>query len=448
MPWDDLITPGTAGSGRTSLDSGRKTMNKLHNPGKYLLAGLLMAFVTRPGGALASGFLLYEQSASALGRGSAVVASDDEPAAAWFNPAALSYGSPTGVALSGMLIRPETGFQSDDGASSDSLRRSRLLPALYAHTALTDRIHPGLAVNVPFGMDVAWPKDWPGAHFAVSTKIWVLELNPSVAVRLHDRVALAAGVRAVRGSVAMSARLPEIMNDSLAQLDGSAWGVGANAGVLVRVLPDRLHLAATYRSRVRLSFDGQAHFSPEIPEMGVITQGARAAITLPDVIVLGVLVRPWPRLDLGAEVSQTRWSTFNRLAVEFDQPSVNLSPIERGDRNPLSVRLGGQYALSRVALALRAGFSFDQTSEAPDTISPSGPDANRLGFCLGLGTRMGRVGVDLGYMRAHYLEARANPPPLRSDGFDPAQSPAGGYQSAVNQLALTVSVLLDRGLWR
>jgi hypothetical protein len=60
---------------------------------------------------------------------------------------------------------------------------------------------------------------------------------------------------------------------------------------------------------------------------------------------------------------------------------------------------------------------------------------------LGVGARVGRVGVDLGAMRAHYLEARANPPPLRSDGFDPAQSLPGRYRSAVNQLALTVSVL-------
>jgi long-chain fatty acid transport protein len=413
-------------------------------PGLHLLACL--ALLAWPGAAYASGFQLYEQSASALGRGSAVVASEDEPAAAWFNPAALSFGPRAGAALSGMLLRPETRFSSDDGVTSHARRRTRAVPGLYGHVAVTSRVHLGLAVNVPFGLALAWPQDWPGSHFAVNTKIAVLEINPSVAVRLHERIALAAGVRAVRGTVGMSARLPAIMNDALTELDGSDWGVGANLGVLVRLLPDRLHLGATYRSRVRLNFHGQAHFTPEIPEMGAVTQGTRSTITLPDVIVLGVLVRPWPRVDLSAEVSQTRWSTFNRLAVEFDHPSVNLSPVDRGEHNPLSLRLGAQVALPRVALTLRTGFSFDQTSVTPETIAPSGPDAHRLGFCLGVGTRVGRVGVDLGYMRAQYLEARANPPPLRSDGFDPAQSPAGRYQSAVNQLALTVSVSFDRGL--
>jgi long-chain fatty acid transport protein len=415
-------------------------MNKFH----HLLAGL--ALTVWPGVSWASGFLLYEQSASALGRGSAVVASEDEPAAAWFNPAALPFGPRAGVALSGMLLRPETRFQGDDGVTTNSLGHTWALPALYAHAAVAPRVHLGLAINVPFGLAVAWPKDWPGSHFAVNTKISVVEINPSVAVRLHDRVALAAGVRAGRGSVSMSARLPAIMNDALAELDGTTWGVGANLGVLVRVLPERLHLAATYRSRVRLKFDGQARFSPEIPEMGAVTQGAHSTITLPDLIVFGLLFRPWPRLDLAAEVSQTRWSTFNRLAVEFDQPSVNLSPVDRGRHNPLSVRLGAQHSLSRIALDLRAGFSFDQTSVASSTIAPSGPDGNRLGFCLGLGTRVGRLGLDLGYMRAQYLEAEASPPPLRSDGFDPAQSPAGRYRSAVHQVALTLSVLFDRGL--
>jgi long-chain fatty acid transport protein len=421
-------------------------MNKLHNKGRHLLAGLVLAFAACPNAARASGFLLYEQSASALGRGSAVVASLDEPAAAWFNPAALPFGPRAGAALSGMLVRPETRFQSDDGITTDSLHRTKLVPALYAHAAVAARVHLGLAINVPFGLTMSWPKDWPGSRFAVSTNIQVIELNPSVAARLHDRLALAAGVRIARGSVSMSARLPEIMNNSLADLNGSAWGVGANLGVLLRLLPDRLHLGATYRSRVRLRFDGQAHFSPEIPEMGVVTQRAQSTITLPDVIVFGLLVRPWARLDLGVEVSQARWSTFNRLAVDFEQPSINLSPMERGQHNPLGVRLGAQYNLSRIALALRAGLSFDQTSVAPDAIAPSGPDANRLGFCLGLGSRLGRVGVDLGYMRALYLEARANPPPPRADGFDPAQSLAGRYRSATHQLALTLSLLFDRGL--
>jgi long-chain fatty acid transport protein len=436
-----LITPEAASSGRIRGPE-RNSMNRFRIEKLPLLAGLLVA--AWPGVSRASGFLLYEQSASALGRGSAVVASEDEPAAAFYNPAALPFGAPAGVALSGMLIRPETRFQGDDGVTTNSLRHTWALPALYAHATVTPRVHLGLAINVPFGMAVAWPKDWPASHFAVNTNISVFELNPSVAVRLHDRVALAAGVRAVRGAVTMSARLPAIMNDALAELDGTTWGAGANLGLLVRLWPERLHLGATYRSRVRLKFDGQAHFTPEIPEMGAVTQGARSTITLPDLIVLGALVRATTGLDLGAEVSQTRWSTFNRLAVDFDQPNVNLSPVDRSRRNPLSVRLGAQYALPRVAVALRTGFSFDQSSATAGTISPSGPDANRLGFCVGMGARVGRVGVDVGYMRAQYLEARANPPPLRSDGFDPAQSLPGRYRSAVNQLALTISVLFAR----
>ena len=40
---------------------------------------------------LAGGFMIYDISGSALARGSAVTADDEEPAAVWFNPANLAF---------------------------------------------------------------------------------------------------------------------------------------------------------------------------------------------------------------------------------------------------------------------------------------------------------------------------------------------------------------------
>jgi long-chain fatty acid transport protein len=287
---------------------------------------------------------------------------------------------------------------------------------------------------------VAWPADWPGARFATECKLWALYLNPSLAYRLTDRLSLAAGVSAVRGSVAITTGLPPAMGPGSVDLQGSAWGVGANLALLLRLLPDRLHISATYRSRVRLALSGSAQFSPENPAIGAVNQGAHSTVTWPDLIVVGVMVRPLPALELSAEAGPTLWSTFDRLAIEFDQPNMRVAPIERGRRNPWSTRLGVQWWTLRQALALRAGLTFDQSSAAPATLAPSGPDSERLGFCLGAGYRMGQVGIDLGYMFAHYLDATAAPPPVRADGYDPAQSPAGVYHSAAHQLALTVSL--------
>jgi hypothetical protein len=73
-----------------------------------------------------------------------------------------------------------------------------------------------------------------------------------------------------------------------------------------------------------------------------------------------VTVRPLPALEIGAEAGPTLWSTFDRLAIDFAQPTMRVSPIERGQHNPWSARLGTEWRTLRRALALRAGLTFDQ----------------------------------------------------------------------------------------
>ena len=92
------------------------------------MARRVLAFfllVAAPATAQASGFALYEQSASALGRGAAVSASTDEPAAAFYNPAALAFAARWGVSASGMLVRLGSRFSpSDGGADTDAESQS------------------------------------------------------------------------------------------------------------------------------------------------------------------------------------------------------------------------------------------------------------------------------------------------------------------------------------
>ena len=55
---------------------------------------------------LASGFLIYDISGSALARASAVTADDEEPAAVWFNPANLAFMGGVSASAGGCSSRP------------------------------------------------------------------------------------------------------------------------------------------------------------------------------------------------------------------------------------------------------------------------------------------------------------------------------------------------------
>jgi long-chain fatty acid transport protein len=392
-----------------------------------------LALLLVPAAAHASGFLLYEQSASALAKGSAVVASTRDSSAAWFNPAAIAYQPAYGASVSTALVFAHTRFSpaagGDDVASQS---RPSLVPSLFFQGRVVDRVHVSLALLAPFGLYVKWPDNWVGAQQSLKTDLKVLSANPSVAVRLHERVSVAGGLSVMRGLVDLSLGLPK-PPDGRADLSGGAWGWGGNLAVLWRALPERLHLGATYRSRTRLELKGNADFTPLGPGFTDILQDQRvsATITLPDAFSFGVMYRPHPRLELDAQLDWVRWNSFKELYIDFAYPGTPDRRIQRSSVQPLTGRLGGEWSWPRWDLVARAGASFDQSASRKDTLAPSAPDARRLGLGTGLGYRHGQFTFDVGYLYAHFFPAEA---------AGPNAQPAGTYRTHAHVLALTVGV--------
>jgi long-chain fatty acid transport protein len=396
------------------------------------LAGLTLLLAGAPATARASGFLLYEQSATALGKGSAMVASARDPSAAWFNPAAFGFVTWAGAALNTAVLLPRTSFAPRlPGASVESPAEPRLVPSLFAHVPLGDRVRMSLAMLAPFGLAVAWPEGWVGAQDSLSTALTVIAFNPSVALRIDDRLSLAAGLNVLHGSVSLSLALP-MPPGGVATLSGEAWGVGANVGVLFRVLPDQVHLGASYRSRARLPFHGNAYFAPQMTgyETFFTNQRASAVIDLPDVIAFGAMARPHPQLELSAEVDWVHWTTLSDLVVDFERPATFDRHIELASVNPLSGRLGIEWSWPESGLAVRTGASFDKSSSRADRVSASAPDGDRVGIGAGLGLSFGRVALDVAYFYAYFLPTRA---------FGPRAHPEGTYRASAHVVALTVA---------
>ena len=393
----------------------------------------LLAVLAVPTTARASGFLLYEQSAPAMARGAAVVAATHDPSAAWFNPAAVTDLPDWGASLSTALVWPSTRFSpAAGGEDTRAGGRLSLVPGLFAHGRLSDRLRLSLAVLAPFGLYVQWPEGWAGAEQSLKTDLKILAVNPSVAFRLNDRWSVAAGASPIRGLVKLAIALPAPNDGGRADLDGAAWGFQANLAVLWKALPERLHLGLTYRSRTRLDFKGTADFSGVAPGLQetLPDQGVKASITLPDVFAFGVMWRPLPRLELDAEIDWVLWSTFKELFIDFENPGTPFDrSIKRSSVKPLTGRLGAQWDWLDLGLCARAGASYDQSASRKDTLAPSAPDANRVGLATGVGWQHGRFTVDLAYLFALFL-------PAESSG--PNAKPEGTYRTRAHVLAITL----------
>src|SRR5581483_5770172 len=145
-----------------------KTTTKTKTKTLVIALGLALgalAWAARP--CRAGGFLIYDLSGEAIGRASAVSAATTEPAAVWFNPAALPYMGRAGASAGGVFITARSSFSpSGGGAETESERGNFFLPTLFAHAALTDRLAVGMGVYTAFGIGIRWPYDWQGREAA------------------------------------------------------------------------------------------------------------------------------------------------------------------------------------------------------------------------------------------------------------------------------------------
>lgn len=398
------------------------------------LVALALAGTLAPSAAQAGGFLIYEMSAEAMGKGSAVTAASREPAAVWFNPAALTEQG-HGFSLGGTLVLARSRFEGDPGgpdAGSESKTKlgKFVLPTAFGTVKVHERVALAFGVFPAFAIGIEWPEDWVGREHAIKASIQTVNMNPTVAVRLLPELSLGVGFQAVRGAVEFINGLPAAVGGQ-AQLGGGTWGFGGNVGLLYQPIPEKLGFGLTYRSRVKLDFDGRVDFDPAEPDFNasLVDQGGSASLTLPDIISLGVVGQVVPSLSLSLDVNYTFWSTYDELVIDFERPQDADRRMLRDNHNAFTFRVGADWRTPAEGLSLRAGFIFDQSPAPKETLAPSLPDAHRLDFGLGLGYRKDWFKADLGYLLVWFLP---------SDSVGGTEGPVGTYRSFAHLLGLTV----------
>jgi long-chain fatty acid transport protein len=403
---------------------------------RTLLTALVLAgsaLAARP--CRASGFLIYDISGQALARASAVSADVDEPAAVWFNPANLAFLKGVSASAGGTFVTSKATFSlADGGAETSSERGNFFLPALFANALLTDRLAVGMGVYSTFGIGIRWPSDWVGREAAIHASLETLTFNPTVAFRVHRQISVAAGFDAVRSVVDFTNGLPALIGGDV-RIAGGTWGFGFNVAGLYKVYPGRLHVALTYRSRVKLDFDdGKADFSPANQDFApaLPDQGGRASITLPDIITVGVMGRPRGDLALTFDANLVLWSTYDRLAIDFQNPTTPDRAIVPNGRNTVTLRGGADWTFPArwPGLHLRGGLIYDRSAIPSTNLGPGLPDSDRIDVALGAGYERGHFRGDLGYLLVVFLPA---------DSTGGQEGPAGTYNTIAHHLGVTLT---------
>jgi len=384
--------------------------------------------------ARAGGFLVYEQGARAHGMGGAFAAVADDPTALYYNPAGLAF-QPNGIGLAAglslitadlettpKLIERDATGQVNGFRLGDTVEAEAGLfavPYAYVTAVFLDQLAAGIGVFPHLGLGVEWPagSEWDvGRQEIEAVNLQAITINPCVAWRPVKWLSIAAGFDAVTANIEFKRGLdlmqsgwnPNAVDSRFghAELGGSGWGFGANAGILVRPL-DWLSIGAHYRSRFSVTMTGQGHFDvPDSFAESLPDQDLELDITMPDILSVGVAVRPLDWLLLQLEVTQVWWSTWDVLEVEFaDTPDNNIE-LEQHWMDGASYRFGLEADLGVLAevlarLKFRTGFIYD-LSPAPSThVGPALPDGNRYDWTVGLGYTLSDdipLTVNLGYI--------------------------------------------------
>ncbi len=400
--------------------------------------------------AFGAGFAVNEHSAKATGRGGAVVATVDDPSAIFYNPAGLTNVKGTAIQLGASIIFPNAEYVGPGWATQEPADPSQFqcdaagpgevcqdtvstpvpVPNFYAAHALSDKAYVGLGVYLPYGLGLKWDnqEQFVGRTTLQEQSLRTFFITPTIALKLSDEVSVAVSVSLVPATVYLKRSLGATDNHQLlfpasqfgtegtVELSGSAFGVGANAGVQVTLL-ENLKLGLGFRSAVGLDFKGDAKFN--LPEGLPPTIAANfpdgpvnAEVTLPHSFALGI---GWVDEDFSVEVAGnlTLWQSLDELRFNFEtgKPAATSASARDWKMAP-TFRLGGEYTVVKFedlgSLSVRLGIGYDMTPTLDETVDLSLPDADRVLPAGGFGLELGPVHVDLSYL-AVYVFGRELP---------------------------------------
>lgn len=176
------------------------------------------------------------------------------------------------------------------------------------------------------------------------------------------------------------------------KLEGDSVGWGWNLGFLYRP-NEKVQFGMTYRSQVDQKVEGD--FFTYLPSGAeYMKKGASGEITLPDLFSAGVAFRPTEKLSIEADAILTRWSTYDRLTIDFDDGTSVTS--EKDWNDTWRYQLGIEYALNE-NLDLRLGYVIDPSPIPDETVDYIAPTNDRQLYSIGLGYRKGDWNYDFSY---------------------------------------------------
>ena len=165
-----------------------------------------------PSVALAGGFSLNEQSASAMGTANAGTAANPENATtALFNPAGMSQLSGTNISFGAAVldidaearqssvsaVRRNPAVPVQPATGGGDIADPAVLPNFYLTHEVSDRVDVGFGIHAPYGLAADYEDDFAGRFFADKTELTAIAFTPSISVNNGNGLSVGAGINLI-----------------------------------------------------------------------------------------------------------------------------------------------------------------------------------------------------------------------------------------------------------
>lgn len=365
-----------------------KQIPKLKTNHKSQIAGFisLMSFVgvlACPSSVFALGFAMPDQDAFATARGNAFVATANDPAAVYYNPAGISQLDGGHLSLGAYGIVYGSSYNGAAG-SIDSKTQLEILPQFFSTWSLPKyNLTLGLGTYCPYGLREEWPSYAPFTAQGETGEIDYYTLNPVIAWQIIPSLSVAAGPT-LNFSEADIKEFPGFVN----HFRGRDTAAGFNTGVLWHPL-EQHSFGVAYRSATDMNYNGHA---TSLTAPGNIP--SQANIHFPQTVAFGYSFRPTTNWNFEADANWTDWTALRTVNVNpqsalGDKLAFNWHPSWMFDFGATRY-LGNGWRVS-------GGYMYSMNSVPNGDFNALVPDSDRHIFSLGVGKNYNHFSWDVAY---------------------------------------------------
>ncbi len=315
----------------------------------------------------------------------------------FLNPGAISLQYNNQFMVSGVGILSYTTFNSRNPSLYQTVSNPQWNTPFGLYSSFKakrgSRIGFGISINSPFSIKTAWDNAWKGRAIVNNYVLNTLFIQPTVSVRLSEKIGIGIGLIYARGGLWTDKIIPNLITankEAIMRTYGNGQGWGINSGIFIK-WSERLSMGVCLKSPIKLRI---LKGSVSIDAMNEFRTAPyttfKTTIPLPYVISAGIGFRSFRKFLISAEVSYIGWSVWDSTNITYDSLANKLPPYNRALnlRNTLTLKSGIEWRVDE-RMALRIGAYYALSPVRDGFVSPEYPDANRIGITGGAGFDIG-----------------------------------------------------------